>query len=881
MKKRIICFILTISLIMSAVITVSASEQEAEEWYNSNVLVLEGLGLLDEELLSLEKTELVTRGQFEKAIAKIKNTQCTDYKKEYISVIDAINIAAYEFGYEFFIGMENTEYVSYKRQLLRGISLKGTDVLTVESCIKMLYNIIKTPVMERTIYGHISTFEVDEKKTPLTEYHKIYFKKGRVTANSLVSIDKYGITDPNYIRVGGNLYFDAKNYSDYIGHYVEFYYQEDRETSLNTVLYMSKTYEKDVVTLSAYDIKSFNDLTYTYYENDTQKEIEIQPVHTVILNGEKLDIYEIDVYTPEKGTVTLIPNNEGKYDVVIIESFESFPLLSATAGGTDEIIFTERYTNRIFTLDTNDTDYEFNLYIDGKPVALEKFKWEHLGEEYETINLPEIPKYSVANIFADKYTQGDDFTVPSKDAKYVRVDITTKIVEGFAEQISGDGESIVISGQKYPVAKKNSLDRGISYPKLGEKGIFMLDCDNRITAWARDYKDNRILSYAYLINAAPEKGLDGKLKAKLLLPSGDIEILDIKEKVLLNSSPEKEPKKVYDDLKASAKLLDPTFNISQLIKFRTDEEGRICEIQTVLQNVGLPSGADPSHLQRVAARDKYYSRSDNGYSLYKYVGSWPYTAYYLKPDIIFSVPPTETFKDEDYNINYNWLPDYSGKVSDIFDVDDYLKPQAVVTYETETNSIYRPYVMVDEITTELDSNQNIVTVLRCYDGYDSMAFYSDDESLFAGLKEGDLVYLYGSGNKITKRPQLIADIDDIKKFDYTTIPKKTTESNVDLDSYLYQLYAYEGRSLTLQRGNIDSLSKRTFQKGAYWTTNVGSLHYGAIFYDAEARKGKRISSAPDTSVMRPAITHGDKDASKMFVYETGGICRLVVIYNGL
>jgi len=877
MKKSILCFILIISVIMS--VSSFVYGKTPDKSFEEQMQILEALGFLNEEITSLESTAVVTRGVFESAIFKIKNIEYESTSEEFIKIIDAVDIAAHNFGYEFFIGKENTKYGAYKRELLKGVGAGVSDILTVETAVKILYNVIEAPIMIRTGYGSSSTFEVFDDKTPLNEYNDIYSKKGRVTANSLASIDNYKITDENYVRIDDDIYFDNYNFSDYLGHYVKFYYKYDENTDISTILYITKNNDYKTLTITADDIESFDKLTYNYYRNNRPQKVKIPAVHTVILNGEKLEVYESSVYKPQNGNVTLIPDLNGYYDVVIIETFVSVPILSVTAGGTDEIVFTERYTNRVFTVDVSDSDCKFSLYIDGEMQKLKEFTWEHLGTEYKSVTLPQISKYSVANIFADKYKDSGGFIIPADDAQYIKIDITTVTVEGIVDSISSDRESITISGQKYLISDTNNLSKGVSFPKTGEKGIFLFDYDNKITAWAKDFLNNRTLVYAYLINADIEKGLDGRLILKMLLGSGDIKILNARKNLVLNSKSVKDRTEALTMLKSSAKLLDATFEISQLIKFRLDDNGEICEIQTVLKDIGLPDGADPEHIKREVLRDKFYSRSDNGYSLYKYVGDWPNTAYYLKPEIVFSVPPKETFDDDDYNICYTWLPDYSGKVIDIFDLNDYLKPEAVVSYESDSNNIYRPYVMVNEITTELNSKGDIVALLRGYDGYGEMVFYSDDLTMFEGLNEGDLVNVYGFGNKVTKRPQIIVSIEDVKKFDLTDVPKNTVE--VSSDCCLYELYSYEGRSLTLQRGDADEKGRRNFQKGAFWTNNVGSLHYGAIVYDAEGREGNRIASAPDLSLMRPVIEYGNEEASKMFVYETSGICRLVVIYNGL
>ncbi|UKI37007.1 MAG: hypothetical protein L6V93_01920 [Clostridiales bacterium] len=117
--------------------------------------------------------------------------------------------------------------------------------------------------------------------------------------------------------------FDYRNMSNLIGQTVKFYYKDD---AFKTIVYAEPDGSDTVTVLNANDIISCDGKKYTY-EGTSGKEryISLESSHFIMFNGRVASDITNDKYIPEFGCVKLIDNNgDGKYDVVIITSYENY-----------------------------------------------------------------------------------------------------------------------------------------------------------------------------------------------------------------------------------------------------------------------------------------------------------------------------------------------------------------------------------------------------------------------------------------------------------------------------------------------------------------------------------------------------------------------------
>ena len=152
--------------------------------------------------------------------------------------------------------------------------------------------------------------------------------------------------------------------------------------------------------------------------------------------------------------------------------------------------------------------------------------------------------------------------------------------------------------------------------------------------------------------------------------------MDAKTKI--NNAKAGSPEKAIEKLAYSAKLIDENAAaVSQLVKFSSLDGKYINKIMTVTADLGVSDGFDRTWLRRANKKETVVCRKGLGYmfghymEVYKKIdsedssgnnvttsdGTTPVkeimTFALGKPEVIFVVPPTPTFDDDDYFVKRN------------------------------------------------------------------------------------------------------------------------------------------------------------------------------------------------------------------------------------
>lgn len=896
--KKLICFILiACSLMMAFNINTYAEQNKADnQEYEYRFEVLRALGFLDENFVKENASEPVTREQALDTIIKLCSfgTDSIQISEKYTYFPDILPDSQYFksiiYGVESRIvtgtngnfdplrpitGMEAVTFVmrasgyreyaevnggypsGYMQAANRcGLNYTGSAPMTQKEFVSLLYRAMTVPVYEQTEFGASVSFESTGDNV-ISFYHDIYKVRGQVTANFVSSLTKKSVSDKNTLCID-DVEYRVKDgaYSSLLGYYVNAYYHK-AEDGVLTVMHMSEDTKYSTLVIPADEIIDFSDLKYSY-GNERIQYANITSNHNLIVNGVRLTDYTEDDFIPTNGYVTLIGENK-TYNTIIINTFVTYHTQRLAVGTVESISLTEYDTLRRFEIELN-AEKSVEVYVDNEKVEMKPFSYTVKGEEHHTYTFVGIPEGSSCSIFADKYETRNGWTIPASDAKVVRLYVYTPKTLGECTAFGDD--FVEINGVEYELAAQNQL----SNLKAGDSGYFLFDYDGKLFArFDNRYYGN--ISYAYLIKAITDGSFDTVLKLKLMTDQGKIKEYTIADKVLLNGTMKKDMQIVYNELCASARLLDPTFTISQPIKISLDENGNIAEIQTV-------SDQDTeTKMVRATARGRYTSRSDSGFMLYS--GG---TAHYLEPQMMFTVPNTETFVDEDYQIMVGW-PDYETKTVDIFDVNVHRVPELVVAYVGATeNTLHRPLVMVSRIVTTVDENGNLISELEGYDGFDKVYYYSENLSLFNGVKEGDVIKVYGRGEEVTRWEYEIK-LEDVKNHDFSATYGRQNKG-------IYEVYALNGDQFTLQHDGIinDTTGKRESQLGFLWTTDSQSFTNGAVYYDG-SKGSNRVSyfqiNSGVPNVIQSVRNVGNEDCTKIYISMSNGMIKFVALYNGL
>lgn len=843
---------------------------------------------------------------------------------------DAVSLLLKALGYRVAAELDGGWSIGYMTTanrigLIKGVSAQTTAFLTRGEVARILYNALDCPIFRGVSYGDLVRYEADEDRTVLAEYHDTYTVKDYVNATFVSALAGYSPTNTTHIRIGNESYsVAAKAYAEYLGYYVEAYYR-DEEKGTKEILYLAPEENTEKLVIKAEDITNFNDLTYYY---GTKSKARIDPNHSLIINGVRIAEYDNSTFIPENGDVILLSRKGTTYDTVLINTYHSFLLKSTVTDRDGYVVFEPQYSQPSFRIDVNGNDKQaFSVYMDDKKLdyyAEPRDIYNADGIMIHQLVIPELPVYSVFNIFADKYDTVRGVKVPAKDASFVKIVISTQTAVGSAAAFSEE-EITLSNGEEgtettYPLSPENQLDLHKTDYTLGLEGTFYFDYDGRIFAWTNTTGGDQYimgedgkkilvtesnltvgLVYGYLIKTNQTGGLGNVLQAKILDMDGTINIYPFAKKVIVNGEPFSDPDVIEGKLSEAARLANPTFTISQLFKYQLNSSGQIREVQTLLQSIGLPEDAEEDHLRREHERAEFTSRSEWGWIL------WPSSGPYAKLPLyngearqFFKVPSVETFEEEDYSTPAEWYPNNTAKTVEVYDCDEVLVPNVVVEYADPIGIYDYPYVMVQRVTKGVDEEGNAVDILyfaglagdpvldnpytieerRRNPGEEqntlggTAKFYAKEEGLFDGLACGDLIKIYGK-NRYISNWEMVLSLEDAKNFDLSKYPTALPAREKWNMYEVYSVIEARKRILMVQRGKLTSDGKREYQQ-----LNPFEGTLGVILYDASGREPE-VTYWSNAQLLDQARQVGNEKASRVYIWETNVTMKLLVGYIGL
>ena len=376
--KKISLFCLIIVMIMTSVVCVpfaSATETEVVS-ESSEIKFLKAIGILDDELAM---DTPVTRGVFAKYMARLLGevpestaaaqnyfdvTADADYcngislltkvgllngygdgtflPERPVNLSEAAKVTVDLLGYKYIANINGGYPTGYaiaaqNLGLLRGLDTNQT-YFYGEDLARLIYNAIDVDVlMENGVIkgdGESSvTMEKVEGRTILTEKLNMYKGEGVVYANAITNLNGASVNKRQLCIDTFAVTVDDLSYFDMVGCYVDYvYYQEDN--SNEKVLVYAYTDEDSILTLTKETFLDISGLKVTYSDaNGKVKKANLDTNVKFIYNGDVSGFDKSKFTTNFKvGTITLSDcNNNGSYDVVKVENYESFVVDSVNA----------------------------------------------------------------------------------------------------------------------------------------------------------------------------------------------------------------------------------------------------------------------------------------------------------------------------------------------------------------------------------------------------------------------------------------------------------------------------------------------------------------------------------------------------------------------
>lgn len=471
---------------------------------------------------------------------------------------------------------------AYEIGLLKGVNIG--EEMTGGVIAKMIYNALFADLV--TI-GSVTENEINLKVLPdknlLSERLGIEEYDARVIDNGITSLTGDSISDSQRIvlrvtNTGEKItaYVNDSDIAQYLGSRLKVFVKYDKESGRNEVLTYYDHKSSSETMLNADRVINVT-ADYIEYEKEPDatdyRKISLNKEGAaVVINGIHKVEYTPEDLNPDDGFLRIIDcDGDNRADFIEVFSFnigengQKVPqrnLVAANINAAEGYIGCKFNPSMGITLDESKCDYR-------------------IVNSGEIKNLSDIAENDVVSV-----AQAPE-AIDNKDFYFLMVNRQT--VEGAISSVESE-QKIVVEDTAYPVSDSilSVKSRFLQTLPLGEKAMFYLDCTGKIAYM--DGAASQSKEYAYLIGLTNEGGLES-LKGKFFLKTGEVKVLEFRNKVKVDGVSYSDPDQIAQALikrdpasKASAINGAPADeyekNYSRPVILKTNAEDIITEIDT-------------------------------------------------------------------------------------------------------------------------------------------------------------------------------------------------------------------------------------------------------------------------------------------------------------
>ena len=738
--KRLISLIISVVLLVSAMPVHYAFADDNTISYDKEITVLTQLGFLASPPQSMEESP--TRGQFAGILLSLMNldsmdtsgvviTDINEYHDYYPSMCraiksglitgpvtraddavtynEAIKMTVSMLGYNLYAlhkGGWPTGYISVAQSidLLDGVSATGDLNLKWSDALSLLFNAIRTDVLEPVSIGTDTSYATAEGRTILAQNHRIMLAEGIVESVKGKSVENDRSLGENDVVID-SFYFktDFSEFKDYVGMNVLYWYNTDTNTIC--AVYPENN---DVIKVNAEDVYSFSDRTLYYSVEDASKpngmdkKISLSQTATILYNDIVLDSFSDSYFLNKQGEFTFIDNNsDGNIDVVLLDVTDDYVVKSI-----------DTYSETIYDL------YDENLSLSvsdksGADVSLV----DSFGRE---MFLSELMRYDVISVKR------------SYDGSKITAIYSNHEVRGAVESVSttGDGKMhVTIRGTEYETTPAFAQNEKL---KIGEWGVFGITATGKIACINRSFNAEGSF-YGYLIDAAKGQGLDASYNLRLLTQQGEVATVSLAKRVNIDGEP-KTASDVYTALGGSALTPQPVI-------YDINADGNISRLDTLVYNSATET--DDSLAELYSCYETSYDESGNLVETASETLEWRSGTGIFGSKIpthantiLFEVGSSKTSPDEDFHVgklSSLGLNNYSFKAYKTVG-DSPLADIIVMQSGGSYGQAEDDYFLISNITEGVDEDGNVVSKLYLYKKAVESVMYVRDKAVFQNAK---------------------------------------------------------------------------------------------------------------------------------------------------
>lgn len=691
-------------------------------------------------------------------------------------------------------------YVMVARQekYLKNTNIAAELPVTYRDAAVLVYNLLMAEAVVPTVVGSETVYSRREESN-LSMLHGIYTAEGVVNATPYSSITpgrrNWG---EMRIEVDGVPYETESFDESFLGCRCTVFYRESEYQNRELLLTIP---EKNTIhSFSSEDFIAIKNRTAEFDGGEESGEVKLTLAESCVMvyNGRYVSFDEEYFSLPE-GSVRLIDrNDDGDVEVIFIDSYRYLVVgqISPSAGTIG---------------DANSSGNSLELFAQNVIYQLR-------DTEGNDINLYNIQA-------------GDVLAVrESADRLLLSVVLCEQKVLGTITAADAEENMIWIDDVPYKMSAylKEYYGAGL---KPGVTGSFCLGMDGMLASFA---EEEGILQYAYLIAYSRNSGGLGNEKLKVYTQGGEIMILTLPEKLVLDGGKKIAQEKLIEALEAGA------YPCPSLIRLAYTPEGEVTKIDfPSVYTDGIEPGQLPeedSLLQYEFAETTFRYRSAPKSCM-------PY--FNLRDTIVFKIP-SELSDEESYTVgDGSALSDNSSYTLAVYDLDKSGTAGAVVwrrNVKKESFTYGDATHIVENISSGLDAEGNHVRLVKTWSMGKYKTLYLDqdykvEKQSGADLCGGDIIRV-----KTNTENKILALKVDFDASSGLPVPNGTDASlyegaNVNITYQFGKLYEVSNGYAYL------SNSKNVFGEYNYEHSSLKNFYVqtqNIIKYDSEAKKLRPI-----------------------------------------
>lgn len=636
--------------------------------------------------------------------------------------------------------------------------------------------------------------------------------EGVVTQTQYTNLNGWQTLSPGKIGINSQVYdTNFNNMDEFLGYNIEFYTNSD-----DAVCYATK-YNNEELYLTSYEIDDVSGGTFTYTPDseNKQKKIVIPSDINVIYNGQLITDYTNDIFRPQDGDITFIDSDSNKsYDTAVINNIGVFIVDTIS----DDVIYSK---NKVDAIDLNDANAKYIIKRSGGNEG---------DKEFLTTSLREWSVLAVGR------------SVSSSGSKVYTIQVCSDKAKGVVESVTkGEILNAEIDGRKVEISPNAYYSDNVGDIRVGEEVTVF------INKWGKGmfvrYESQSSYRFGYIAKMSlnVDEPFENSVKLMILNDEGDLDVIKVRDKVVIDGSLCKTAKSAYEILSKN----ETRTNIFS--RYKVNSKGEITEIDLPYDySDDTPSGLGKDEtlesLHMTASGKLRYKTSSKSFGGLAMVKSDP---------IVFSVPidskgEVDTSQKDSFGV---------GKKTYIND-----SSYNIEAYSISTDSFVSDIIVekVKPINIGVDAINSSID-LSLVDGFDEIYSSESDE-----IKKR-LVYWKGGEKGAAVLSTQCREVVESGNYNKGDAVRFSTNASGEIDNIL-KVYDFKTNTITgtnsseYNAENRFSIGKVAEKKGAYMRLDSSREIFnlsGAAVYAYYSDKDIITNATIDDIVSQQASGSGD------------------------